>query len=195
MQDKVVEDNYYVYLHRKKDDHKIFYVGKGKDKRFKSLSGRNNHWVNTSKKHGWYPIIVKDSLSEEDALDIEELIINTIGIENLCNKNYFNGGKSGFSHSIESKIKMSLRKIGKPSWNKGIKNLDSSIRMSGKNNPMYGKKIIHSKETIEKIREKNGTLVCDLHTGIFYNSITEASKILCIGRKTKKLKSRIHIFE
>jgi hypothetical protein len=193
MQNKVDNSNYYVYVHKKKNSDIIFYVGKGKLNRHKSLSGRNLHWKNTAKKNGWYSVIVKNNLVEEEALELEEFMIETIGLENLCNKNYFNGGKSGFLHTIESKEKMSIAKKGKPSWNKGKTCIETSIRMQGQNNPMYGKTNNHTEEVRQKLREKNGTIVCDLQTGIFFNSITEAGERLNIGRKTIRLRNRIHI--
>lgn len=191
MSDKVNEDNFYVYLHRKKDNDKIFYVGKGKNKRHKSVSGRNLHWKNTTLKHGWYSTIIQNKLTEEDALELEEFIIEVIGLKNLCNQNYFNGGRSGYTHSLESKQKMSNSKKGHIPWNKGIECIHSSLRMQGQNNPMYGKKKIHKKESIDKIRKANGTLVCDLHTGIFYDSMEEMAITLCIGRKTTEFKKRV----
>lgn len=194
MLDKVDNKNiFYVYLHRKNNDNKIFYVGKGKENRYLSKSGRNLHWKNTVKKYGYYSNIIKDGLSEIDSLELEEFLINFIGIENLCNKNYFNGGKSGFKHTKESKERMSKAKKGHTPWNKGIKCYASSLRMQGENNPMYGKKKVHSKDVISRLRKTNGTLVCDLQTGIFYDSITEMANALCIGRKTNELKKRCFI--
>jgi hypothetical protein len=193
MLDKEGDQIYYVYAHRKNTDNIIFYIGKGKDRRHLSLSGRNQHWKNTANKHGWHSQILKCGISEVDALDLEELIINTIGVDNLCNQNYFNGGMSGFKHSIESKSKMSKSKIGITPWNKGLKLESSSFRMRGHNNPMFGKKNNHSQSTRQKLRESHGTMVCDIQTGFFYSSITEASESLKIGRKTLKLKRRLEI--
>lgn len=191
MLDKEKEDNFYVYLHKKRNNDKIFYVGKGKNNRYKSSTGRNLHWKNTSSKFGWYPIIISNNLSEETALELEEFVINTIGLKYLCNQNYFNGGRSGYNHSKEAKQKMSISKKGIIPWNKGVKCIYSSHRMLGSNNPMYGKKKIHSKETLDKLRKQNGTLVCDSYTGIFYDSLTEMSKSICLGRKSIAFKERI----
>ena len=190
MQNKVDENNFYVYLHRKKHSDKIFYVGKGKNNRHISKSGRNLHWKNTILKYKWYSIKVQCNLSEDDALELEEFLIQEIGLFNLCNKNYFNGGKSGFKHSEETKLNMSIYRKGKTPWNKGIKSVESSIRMLGSNNPMFGKKKIHSKETILKLQEKNGTEVCDLYTGIFYSSLNLMSNAINQGRKTTEFKKR-----
>lgn len=68
----------------------------------------------------------------------------------------------------------------------------------GELNPFYGKK--HTKETLQKIQEtriknfkpnqfKNGTLLLDNSTGIFYNSIGEAA--FCLGIKKPTLKAQI----
>lgn len=190
MQDKVEDKIFYVYLHRKKDDDKIFYVGKGKNNRYISVSGRNLHWRNTILKHGWYSRIIQCNLLEEDALELEEFLIEVIGLQNLCNKNYFNGGKSGFTHSLESRQKMSSSKKGCTPWNKGTKSIESSLRMRGSNNPMYGKRKIHTKETLMKLRKMNGMLVCDSCTGIFYDSLNSMSIAIGIGRKTTEFKKR-----
>lgn len=191
MLDKVDKNIFYVYLHRKKDDQRIFYVGKGKGNRYKSISGRNLHWRNTVLKHGWHSEIVHQNLNENQALELEEFLIQVIGLENLCNKNYFNGGKSGYTHSLESKNKMSKCKKGKTPWNKGVKCEESSIRMKGDKNPCYGKKKIHSNEVLFNLRKKNGTAVCDLETGVFYDSMNEMSIALGIGRKTTVFKKRV----
>lgn len=190
MPDKVEKDKFYVYVHKRKDTDQIFYVGKGKNKRYLSLSGRNLHWKNTCNKYGWYAVIIKYCIDEDEALELEESMITEIGLDNLCNKNYFNGGKSGYIHSAESKLKMSNSKKGSIPWNKGLKNPNASERMKGLNNPMYGKKKIHSTNTLLKLRQKNGTLVCDLYTGIFYDSIIEMSFYLDRGRKSKAFKTR-----
>lgn len=62
---------YYVYLHRRLSDNKVFYVGKGKDNRANVISGRNERWVRTYKKHGMIVEIVFDYLSEEEAYEVE----------------------------------------------------------------------------------------------------------------------------
>ena len=192
MLDKVNNNIFYVYIHRKTINDKIFYIGKGKCSRYISKSGRNLHWINTTLKHKWYSTKVQCNLSEDDALELEEFLIQEVGLSNLCNKNYFNGGKSGYTYSLESIQKMSNSRKGKTSWNKGIKSVDSSIRMLGSNNPMFGKKKIHSKETILKLQEKNGTEVCDLYTGIFYSSLNLMANAINQGRKTTEFKKRAY---
>lgn len=188
-----VDNIYFVYVHRKKSNDKVFYVGKGKGNRYKSVSGRNNYWRNTANKHGWYYDIVYNNLLEEEALELEEFMIQEIGLDNLCNRNYYNGGQSGYTHSEESKLKMKSSMKGRTAWNKGIKDEKSSIRMRGKNNPMFGKKKHHSKDALQSIREKNGILVCDLNTGVFYDSIIAMSTATNLDKRFKEFRNRVHL--
>lgn len=72
-----IENNvYYVYLHRRGDNNEVFYVGKGKNGRYKSKAGRNNWWTNVVDKCGFSAEIVECGLSEQAAFDLEvELIL------------------------------------------------------------------------------------------------------------------------
>ena len=89
-------NNYYVYLHKTKDD-KPFYVGKGKDKRAWSKIGRNTEWKDLVKQIGEYKVeLVYNNLSEEESLHIEKELIASIGINNLTNI-LEKGGMSGES--------------------------------------------------------------------------------------------------
>jgi hypothetical protein len=46
-------DEYYVYLHIRKDTGNVFYVGKGKCRRAFWSSNRNRHWCAISQKVGF----------------------------------------------------------------------------------------------------------------------------------------------
>lgn len=65
-------NNFYVYVHRRLSDNKPFYVGKGKGNRAYSLSGRNDYWKNTAKKHGFSVELVFEELNEEDSFQCEK---------------------------------------------------------------------------------------------------------------------------
>lgn len=178
MLDKVEDKIYYVYIHRRKSDNRIFYVGKGKGCRYNSRGSRNNHWKNVVNKHGFTSKKIKTNLSEVEALELEEILIKRIGISNLTNRNYFNGGQSGYKHSEESKKMMSQSMKGRTAWNKGMKFPDISEKRKGAGNPRWGHKTVHTEEMKQKMRKLFGTIVCDLQTGIFYDSIEEACKEL-----------------
>lgn len=127
--------NYYVYIHYTKDTNEPFYVGKGKGKRAFSKDGRNRYWKYKVSKHGYYVEIIKKNLSEKQSFNHEIYMIyflKNIGI-NLVNLTDGGEGASGHTVSNESKLKMSLLKIGNK--NKADRN-------------MYLYKNIYSKEEI-----------------------------------------------
>lgn len=107
---------FYVYAHKKKDTGEIFYIGKGKEKRDQSKSGRSNHWRNTANKHGLEIIRLYECLSESDAyiLEIETIKLfrsNGIKIINIANGG--EGGLSGIKLTESHKLKLRKAKIGK----------------------------------------------------------------------------------
>jgi hypothetical protein len=70
---------FYIYIHKRKSDDAIFYVGKGSGKRCREAYGRNNLWNKIADKHGFYAEIVADGLSESEAFDIERSLIDQYG--------------------------------------------------------------------------------------------------------------------
>ena len=109
-----MEDNrFYVYCHCKKTDGKCFYVGKGCKYRYSDTNGRNLHWNNIVNKHGFTWEILINNISEEKAFELESIICNQIGYENLCNLNQ-EKGNSGWTISEEQSKQRSLVRKGKP---------------------------------------------------------------------------------
>ena len=53
--------DFYVYVHKKKTNGEVFYVGKGSGKRAWSAFGRNSLWKRTADKYGWLVEIVQDN--------------------------------------------------------------------------------------------------------------------------------------
>lgn len=117
-------------------------------------------------------------------------------IQKLKNNNfdYLKGNqfRKGIPHSKEIKNKIRNTLIynsKKPDYVNGMSGKFKEL------NPFYGKK--HNAETLKKIRDtydknfkpnqfRDGFLLLDLSTGIFYNSIGEASFCLCIKKPTLK---------
>ena len=92
---------FYVYIHRKKSNNKIFYVGKGFGDRYQTSSGRSLHWHRVVNKYGFTCEVVKDNLQEWYALEFEkELILKygrlDLGEGLLINKTDGGEGKSGY---------------------------------------------------------------------------------------------------
>ncbi|HEY9701655.1 MAG TPA: hypothetical protein V6C58_04375, partial [Allocoleopsis sp.] len=69
-----MKNEYYVYFHVDRDKSEIVYIGKGKGVRFNVKSNRNKeHLLNFDKLDKF---IYVDNLSESDALDLENELIN-----------------------------------------------------------------------------------------------------------------------
>lgn len=109
--------SYYVYLHRKATTGEIFYVGKGKGKRAWSRRSRNKFWKVVEKKHGFIVEIFMDNLQEWYALELERELICQYGRRNngtgvLTNITDGGEGVAGLEHTLENKLKASLRSSG-----------------------------------------------------------------------------------
>lgn len=108
------DSKFFVYLHRRSSDDKVFYIGKGTGRRFSSVKSRNPHWHNVAKKHGWYYEIVFENLSHQEALDLERETISemTYFCEPLTNMNGGGTGFAGFSmpEDVKAKISKAVKK-------------------------------------------------------------------------------------
>lgn len=107
-----MDSEYYVYKHINKSTNEVFYVGKGKGNRAWSSDSRNKFWHNIVNKHGYYIEIIEDGLTESAAFSLEIETIKFYKLKKLCKANLTDGGEglSGFSHSDETKLKLSKYK-------------------------------------------------------------------------------------
>lgn len=93
---EVKPEGFYVYLHRRKTDNSVFYIGKGKGFRgWRGINYRGDHWNNIAKKNGVIVEVFKDGMSEYCAFTLEKIMIGVYGIDNLCNISLGGDGKSG----------------------------------------------------------------------------------------------------
>lgn len=107
-----MEKKFYVYVHRRKSDGRVFYVGKGSGKRFKDFNSRSEEWKKEFKKHGCNPEVFLRFEREVCALNFEICLISYIGLENLVNLT--RGGNGVVMPKKSTRMKMRLAKIGKP---------------------------------------------------------------------------------
>lgn len=164
-------NEYYVYLHKRLSDNRVFYVGKGKNGRCKSRSGKNKHWHNTVAKHGYYIEIIKENISEQYAFYIEILTIRnfkTCGF-NLTNRSVGGEGNSGVVHTEETKQKWRIAKLGKKQSPEHAKK--SAMSRIGKRNTAW-----HIERTVEGKRKRiiNSDGVCFIsscHAARYLNDI------------------------
>ena len=173
-----MKNNKVVYIHRKKTDYTIFYVGIGKPSRPYRDKGRSSLWNNTVKKHGYYIEVILEKLSKEEACEIEIYLIKQFGRRNLRKGTLVNltdGGEGSLGQVYSEEYR---RKISEAS--KGRKHSDETkkkISEANKGNTYNkGKKI--SEEAKKKISENNAKSkkVIDTVTGKIYKSAREASE-------------------
>ena len=115
---------YYIYQHRTADTNEIFYVGKGKDKRFCDKNKRGRYWKFYVEKHGFVPEVIKADMDEELAFLAEMECIDAYKKRGVQLINLTDGGEgcSGYSmkHTEEQKAKWSRERKGTPSPRKGV---------------------------------------------------------------------------
>jgi len=185
----------YVYRHIRLDKNEPFYIGIGGDDdyvRANEVRGRNKYWHNIVKLTNYEVEILIDNISWDDACEKEIEFISlykrkkdggplanlTLGGEGQLGMIPWNFGKE--TPEI-TRIKQSIKRMGKPScrkgvkisqhiidamakgregkeaWNKGKKMSDEYVqrlkeRMKGNPGPMVGKK--HSEETRAKLSQQ-----------------------------------------
>ncbi len=166
-------NDYYVYIYYRLDTNEPFYIGKGKDDRWKYIWDRNKHFNNIINK---YPIaveIVKDNLTEEQALGIECWLIHELVFE--------------YGYSIDIKNSRSSEKgchLVNQTWggegvsgaNLGKKKSKAHKEKMSKNHSKYWK----GKPSKEQPNAKS--VICLTTKKIFYSMIDGANYYKC-GRR------------
>jgi len=117
-------DNFYVYQHKKADTNEIFYVGKGKDKRFVESKSRNPHWHNVVNKYGFDSEIIVKDVDEEFSFLVEMEAIDVYRRRGIKLVNVTDGGEgaSGYKHTAKHKANLKGNKNGATSWGMTFKN-------------------------------------------------------------------------
>jgi hypothetical protein len=105
----------YVYLHLRKDDLSLFYVGKGSAWRINSSNTRNEKWRKVvSDAGGFVAIKVIDGMTDSEAYTAEKILMDSLPAHhkhNLCN--ILPCGKGGVSPPPETRLKQRNAKLGK----------------------------------------------------------------------------------
>ena len=155
--------NKVVYVHRKKSNGEIYYVGMGSRKRALHKHRKNKHWRNITDKHGCEVDILYEGLTTEDAYELEEFIIETIGLDNLTNRTSGGDGCRP-SHLFES---------GWDTWNELVSNGD-------KQHPSIGTKWSAERRAQTMKNRTNNRSVN--FRGVNYYSLREAERLTGISR-------------
>jgi len=203
---KVYEDkktsvcNSYVYLHRKKTDDSIFYVGissYNKDGSYYRANRKHNRsklWNNIVNKYGYYIEIYKENITWEDACFYEKELIKKYGrIDNgsgtLSNHTIGGDGSVGLSE----KTKMSISKKLKLAWDSGkfdsAKNKIYQYNLDGKLIKSY----ISAKEAEKETGICSQSIYsvlnnCGLSAGGFFWSRKDSIKSIPIKQSSNAIK-------
>jgi hypothetical protein len=165
-------NDFYVYLHRKATNGEVFYVGKGKGKRCKDASGRSAYWRRIVNKYGLTIEFAKKNISEAEAFELEEFLIEFFGRADLGKGKLINLTNGGDGNS------------GRVPHNKGKKMPEHlRVKLIGNDYGKGNKGKIHSKESKKKMSDfKIGTTAWN--KGQKWSESTIAN--IRAGRKDKK---------
>jgi hypothetical protein len=186
-----MEDNkYYVYMHIKETTGEPFYIGKGKGTRMLDKSKRNKHWNNVVNKHGFDVIFLEKDLTEKEAFEKEIYWIKRIGRGDLglgSLVNFTDGGEggSGAKRTEEQKSLISLRTTGENNGMYGKKMSDETkLKMSDAHK---GRKISDETKKKHSIRMKNNNFFLGKkHSNETKLKMSESAKGLKKGIKLSK---------
>ena len=182
-----------VYLHRKKSDNTVFYVGIGQDYRPYITIGRNNLWNKVKEKYGIVIDVIHENINKEEAIKIEIELISKYGRIDKgtgCLTNLTDGGEgisAGHKHNDSFKEKARQRQLGIAPWNKGKKHTkehNDKVSMALKGKPSWNKGIPCSEA--RKVNIKKSALRGGEHPsshrvfadGVWYESIGIAGKAI-----------------
>lgn len=104
---------YYVYLHTTADTGEVFYVGKGSGRRVRNRASRNAGWQETERARGFHAHIIRDGLTETEALAFEADVISFFGREMLAVLALGGAGASGYKHTDAARSAMSEKRRGR----------------------------------------------------------------------------------
>lgn len=137
---------FYVYEWYDTDTNIVFYVGKGCNKRYKVVAGRNKQFLDYHATHNVDVRIVKYFDSEEQSFQYEEYLIKYYKALGQCFCNLDYGGNGGVASIWTEEMRKRM------SEQNPMKSEEQRLRMSVYN-PMK------NPEVVEKYREKNNVPV------------------------------------
>jgi hypothetical protein len=199
---------HYVYIHRRADDNRVFYVGKGtlradarvqNCERARDSFSRNYRWHRVFAKHGVNVEILASFATDADACEYECALIAHYGRKNLVNLTDGGDGCVGIKVTAETRAKLSVlaRKPRTDAWVTSIR----AARKNGGNGGVvkYGDKLPdawRANLSASKIgtnnpmygktgaAHPNSRKVIDRATGEIYDSVQIAADALGYKMKT-----------
>lgn len=145
-----------VYLHKRKDNKEVFYVGIGKTiRRAYSKQSRSTFWHRYTSKHEYFIEVLIEGIDWEEACEIEKELIcfygrRDLGFGELLNLTDGGEGRVNFSLSQEAKDKIGLAHKGNKYWLGKKHSVETRNRIS---KSKVGK--VMSEDTKKKISKAN----------------------------------------
>jgi len=181
-----------VYLHRRKDDNSIFYVGMGDLKRAYCKKSRSAEWIEEVEK-GYVVDIFKSGLSKKEAFELEKSLISEIGLSNLVNKTV--GGEGGgvhynnkevYQYSLNGDFIKKYSSISKASALTGIHRQNISKCLKKKREYAGGYIWSLSKEYVNSKQQKidRNKVILNESNGVFYENLSDYCDLYNINRTT-----------
>ena len=177
--------NKVVYIHKRKDNDSIFYVGMGSKERPYNPYRRSKEW-NSIASNGYYVEIIKSGLSKKLALELESELIQSIGLKNLTNKTVGGQGGNHYNnievdqYNSDGVLVNSFVSMKQAERKTGIHHSNIGDCLVGKRSYAGGFYWV-KKGDKPKIKEmknpRRNKVVLDLSTGVFYNSSREVSDL------------------
>lgn len=189
--------DWYVYIHKKDDDTPV-YVGIGKKAKFKRAfqkSGRNKIWGRILKKYPISSVVIYTDLSHGEACEIEKTLIQhfgriDLGTGTLCNLTDGGEGNCNTVFTKERKEKIRLANTGRRHKPETIEKFKKRNQTEVTKEKIRQQKIglkaseatrnkmkVTNMKGINAAAKKIRKPLIDVETGVFYDSVREASKL------------------
>ena len=198
-----MENKYYIYAHIRNDNNKIFYIGKGCNKRSHITSNRSLYWKRIVSKYGYTIKILLENLSEEESFKYEIYYIDIEKKKGNCEANFTIGGDGVKVEKRwwNDKISKSLIGIKRPSGKESktykefcnkeelfdlyINQNKSSIEIGKMFNVSYTTVTFRLKQFNINLRKcgKNSIKIMCLEDNNIFNSINDAAKFYNLHRE------------
>jgi len=179
---------YCLYIHKRKSDNEIFYIGIGNNKRPYIKGTRSNFWKNEVNKHDYNIEILTNNLTWENAQEAEIQLIKLygrrdLGLGHLINLTDGGDGSPGTIVSDETKLKLSkiLKEFYKNTKHHSLGkklNTEHYRRNFGKDNWMYGKSIFKGGLS------KNSKKVINIETEEIWDCVVDCAEKNNINKST-----------
>lgn len=179
------ERRYYVYGYIRLDTNTYFYIGKGTGIRYKRIDLRSKHFKNILNATECAVEIIEDNLTEEEALELEQTLIESLVFEEgySIEFDHYTDKNEGFNHLVNNTF-------GGEGIS-GYKHTDATKKKCthyGESNGMYGKKgelsphfgKVYSDDHKNKIKMSNPKRkrVYCIELDVEFNSYREAERVL-----------------